>query len=200
MATYDARTALLVVDVQNDFADPAGQPLRATAATPIVPRVNARGRPRRATAGALVVYTQDWHPPAHAALRHRTGGSGPCTACRTRGARRSIPTSTGGRPRSSARAHDGRDGYSGFSVRDPESGERRRHGPARDAHASDGDRAARDLRARDRLLRRRDRARRPHARLSRSRCSRDAIRAVDLRARRRRRALARMRDAGAEIV
>ena len=40
MADYDAATALIVVDVQNDFADPAGS-LSVARAGRILPRVNA---------------------------------------------------------------------------------------------------------------------------------------------------------------
>ena len=57
---FDARSALVVVDVQNDFADPAGS-LYVDGGEGIIPTVNAlAGTARRA--GALVVYTQDWHP------------------------------------------------------------------------------------------------------------------------------------------
>ena len=59
--TYDERTALLVVDVQNDFADPAGS-LYVRGGEDVVAVVNAEVAAARA-AGALVVYTQDWHPP-----------------------------------------------------------------------------------------------------------------------------------------
>ena len=59
--SYDAQTALIVVDVQNDFADPEGS-LSVSGGDAVVPLINdeiadARGQ------GALVVYTQDWHPP-----------------------------------------------------------------------------------------------------------------------------------------
>ena len=60
MTSYDARTALLVVDVQNDFADPAGT-LYVDGGEQVVPVVNTEVEKARA-AGALVVYTQDWHP------------------------------------------------------------------------------------------------------------------------------------------
>ncbi|MGZ6140529.1 MAG: isochorismatase family protein, partial [Myxococcaceae bacterium] len=60
MPRYDDRTVLVVVDVQNDFADPAGG-LSVRGGEGILPAVN-----REVTAaqesGALVVYTQDWHP------------------------------------------------------------------------------------------------------------------------------------------
>ena len=58
---YDAKTALVVVDVQNDFADPAGS-LSVAGAEKVIEAVNAEIAAARA-AGAEVVYTQDWHPP-----------------------------------------------------------------------------------------------------------------------------------------
>jgi nicotinamidase/pyrazinamidase len=58
---YDERTALVVVDVQNDFASPAGS-LSVPGAEAVIGPVNREiGRAR--AAGALVVYTRDWHPP-----------------------------------------------------------------------------------------------------------------------------------------
>ena len=68
------------------------------------------------------------------------------------------------------KGHDGRDGYSGFSVRDPLSGER---GDTilHEMLTAAGRRATRDLRTRHRLLRRGDRPRRQDARAIRSRCS-----------------------------
>jgi len=58
---YDEHTALVVVDVQNDFADPAGS-LSVPGAGQVIDAVN--GEIEVATgAGAEVVYTQDWHPP-----------------------------------------------------------------------------------------------------------------------------------------
>ena len=54
-------TALIVVDVQNDFADPRGA-LYVRGGEEVLPVANAEIARARA-AGALVVYTQDWHPP-----------------------------------------------------------------------------------------------------------------------------------------
>ncbi|AKU97787.1 Nicotinamidase [Labilithrix luteola] len=60
IAPYDANTALLVLDVQNDFASPGGS-LAIAEAREILPFVNEEiARARRG--GARVVYTQDWHP------------------------------------------------------------------------------------------------------------------------------------------
>src|SRR4029079_11201659 len=60
MQRYDRRTALIVVDVQNAFADPAGS-LSVAGAAEIIPRINDDIGLARA-ADATVVYTQDWHP------------------------------------------------------------------------------------------------------------------------------------------
>ena len=61
MTFYDERTALVVVDVQNDFADPSGS-LYVREGEQVVPVVNAEIA-QAVAAGALTVYTQDWHPP-----------------------------------------------------------------------------------------------------------------------------------------
>jgi Isochorismatase family len=60
MVDYDQSTALVVVDVQNDFADPKGS-LYVGEGERVVPLVN-RELERALAADALVVYTQDWHP------------------------------------------------------------------------------------------------------------------------------------------
>src|SRR5215211_3949825 len=59
-ARYDANAALVVVDMQNDVADPNGS-LFVKGAGDILPMVNSEIRIAR-EAGAFVVYTQDWHP------------------------------------------------------------------------------------------------------------------------------------------
>lgn len=56
---YDDRTALIVVDVQNDFADPEGA-LYVQDGERVVEVINCEVD-RAVSAGALVVYTQDWH-------------------------------------------------------------------------------------------------------------------------------------------
>ena len=54
------QTALVVVDVQNDFADPAGG-LSVAGGADVVAIINVEIAAARA-AGAFVAYTQDWHP------------------------------------------------------------------------------------------------------------------------------------------
>jgi len=121
MATYDARTALLVVDVQNDFAESAGS-LYVEGGEHIVPVVNAEIE-RAMAAEALVIYTQDWHP-AHTPHFQRDGGIWPVHCVEdSHGAAFHRELEVVG-DRVVRKGHDGRDGYSGFSVRDPLSGER----------------------------------------------------------------------------
>jgi nicotinamidase/pyrazinamidase len=117
---YDPRTALIVVDVQNDFADPAGG-LSVAGGDAIVPTVNAEIA-SALDAGGFVVYTQDWHP---ASTPHfaKDGGIWPvhCVAG-TWGAELhpDLVEVAGGRVRKGV---NGEDGYSGFTMRDTETGE-----------------------------------------------------------------------------
>lgn len=118
---YDARTALVVVDVQNDFADPGGG-LYVTGGEEVVPVVNAEIAAARA-AGALVVYTQDWHPESTPHFA-KDGGTWPvhCVAG-TWGAELHPDLEVAEDAPVVRKGVDGGDGYSGFSVRDPVSGE-----------------------------------------------------------------------------
>ena len=121
MATYDDRTALLVVDVQNDFADPRGS-LYVDGGEEIVPTVNAEVE-KAAASGALVVYTQDWHPE-HTPHFQRDGGIWPLHCVEDTQGAEFHPNLLVADHEIVRKGHDGRDGYSGFSVRDPLSGER----------------------------------------------------------------------------
>jgi nicotinamidase/pyrazinamidase len=117
---YDDRTALVVVDVQNDFADPDGG-LYVTGGEQVVPAVNDEIAAARA-AGALVVYTQDWHPPTTPHFA-KDGGVWPTHCVQdTWGAELHPGLDVDGGP-VVRKGVDGGDGYSGFSVRDPISGE-----------------------------------------------------------------------------
>ena len=58
---FDAKTALLIVDVQNDFVDAQGN-LYVKGGEQVVKPINREIR-RALNAGATVVYTRDWHPP-----------------------------------------------------------------------------------------------------------------------------------------
>ncbi len=118
MTEYDPQTALLVIDVQNDFADPSGN-LYVSAGETIVPTVNAEIDGATA-AGALVVYTQDWHPESTPHFQEE-GGVWPVHCVHdTWGAELHPELRVSGG--SVKKGSGGEDGYSGFSVRDPESG------------------------------------------------------------------------------
>ena len=122
MSEYDAGTALLVVDVQNDFADPDGN-LYVAGGDAIVPRVNAEIHSAR-EARAAVVYTQDAHPPDTPHFE-KDGGTWPVHCVDgTWGAELhpSLEPPAEGEP-VIRKGTGGEDGYSAFSVRDPESGE-----------------------------------------------------------------------------
>ena len=115
---YNARTGLVVVDVQNDFADPHGS-LYVNGADAAIEAINAEVQAAR-EAGATVVYTQDWHPPdtPHFA---KDGGTWPvhCVAG-TWGAHLHPKLVVDGRQ--VHKGTGGEDGYSGFTVADPVTG------------------------------------------------------------------------------
>jgi nicotinamidase/pyrazinamidase len=115
---YDPRASLIVVDLQNDFADPAGS-LSVSGGASILPTINAEIAAATAR-GALVVYTQDWHPESTPHFA-RDGGIWPvhCVAG-TWGAELHPELIVDG-PRVHKGAN-GEDGYSGFTMRDPVSG------------------------------------------------------------------------------
>lgn len=115
---YDAGTALIVVDVQNDFADPKGN-LHVPGGEEVVPVVN-REIDRALSAGALVAYTQDWHPPDTPHFE-KDGGVWPVHCVKeTWGAELHPDLKVAGEI--VRKGTQGEDGYSGFTVRDPESG------------------------------------------------------------------------------
>ena len=114
----DRETALIVVDVQNDFADPAGS-LYVAGGDEAMGYINKQISTAQ-TAGSFVVYTQDWHPettphfakdggiwPVHCVAD--TWGAGFFPALKVTGPviRKGV---------------SGEDGYSGLSVRHPETG------------------------------------------------------------------------------
>lgn len=118
MTDNAADVALIVVDVQNDFADPTGG-LYVRDGEAVVPRVNEEIR-RVKAAGGLIVYTQDWHPPSTPHFA-KDGGIWPVHC---------VQDSWGAQlHRALEMAGDvvrkgtgGEDGYSGFTVRDPVTG------------------------------------------------------------------------------
>jgi nicotinamidase/pyrazinamidase len=121
MAKYDPETALIVVDMQNDFADPEGS-LYVRGGEEVVPLVNREIELARG-AGATVVYTQDWHPE-HTPHFARDGGIWPVHCVQgTWGAEFHPQLEVEGEV--VRKGAGGEDGYSGFSTRHPETGEER---------------------------------------------------------------------------
>jgi nicotinamidase/pyrazinamidase len=119
MTSYSPRTALVVVDVQNDFADPEGS-LSVDGGVDVVRAVNAEVA-AATSAGAPVFYTQDWHP-ADTPHFAKDGGTWPVHCVQGTWGAQLHPdlTVTGEVVR---KGEHGEDGYSGFSMRDPRSGE-----------------------------------------------------------------------------
>jgi nicotinamidase/pyrazinamidase len=121
MARYHPAAALVVVDVQNDFADPNGS-LIVPGAERVIPAINREAATAREH-GALVVLTQDWHP---ASTRHFTkdGGDWPvhCVAD-TWGAELHPALEAPSDTPVVRKGSNGEDGYSGFTMRDTRSGE-----------------------------------------------------------------------------
>jgi len=117
---YGPGTALIIVDVQNDFADPAGS-LYVRGGEIVVERVNAEIE-LAVRERARVVCTQDWHPE-HTPHFARDGGVWPvhCVAG-TWGAELHpallVPDST----TVIRKGANGEDGYSAFTMRDPVTG------------------------------------------------------------------------------
>lgn len=183
-----------MVDLQNDFADPHGS-LYVRGGEDVVPFANQE-IPAAVAAGSLVLYTQDWHPASTPHFQ-KDGGIWPVHCVqRTWGAAFHPDLRIEGA--AERKGADGRDGYSGFSVRDPLS----------------GDVAATEL---DRRLRERGVMRIVISGLATDYCVvettldarrlgyevtvlAEGIRAVDLQPGDGERAIERMRQAGAEIV
>jgi nicotinamidase/pyrazinamidase len=120
MASYDPHTALIVIDVQNDFAAPEGS-LHVPDAEQILPLVN-REIEHAAKAGAAVLYTRDWHPPATPHFA-RDGGTWPVHCVAGTWGADFHPRLVHHGNLEIRKGTGGEDGYSGFSIRDPESGE-----------------------------------------------------------------------------
>ena len=117
---YDEQTALIVVDVQNDFADPRGS-LYVKGGEEVPEVINREIRAAR-EAGATVVYTADWHPE-HTPHFAKDGGIWPdhCIAG-TWGAEFHPDLDVKGT--TVRKGTGGEDGYSGFTVEDPVTHER----------------------------------------------------------------------------
>lgn len=121
MPEYGPGTALIVVDVQNDFADPKGS-LYVKDGEAVVPVANREVEHAR-EAGSPVFYTQDWHPESTPHFA-KDGGVWPvhCVGG-TWGAELHPDLTVAGEV--IRKGTGGEDGYSGFTVKDPRSGDER---------------------------------------------------------------------------
>ncbi len=115
---YDSRTALVVVDVQNDFADPEGS-LYVQGGEEVATEINHQIARARA-AGAAVYYTADWHPERTPHFQ-TDGGIWPVHCVAGTWGAEFHPDLVVDGPVIRKGSH-GEDGYSGFTMRDPESG------------------------------------------------------------------------------
>ena len=121
MPIYDAHTALLVVDVQNDFADPAGS-LYVRGGEEVVSLIDAEVA-RARDAGAPIFYSQDWHPETTPHFQ-KDGGIWPVHCVRDSWGAELHPALAVDGP-VVRKGSNGEDGYSAFSMRDPLTGETR---------------------------------------------------------------------------
>jgi nicotinamidase/pyrazinamidase len=121
MPRYGPGDALIVVDVQNDFADPDGS-LSVPGAEAVVAAAN-REIAMALDSGAIVVATQDWHPEH---TPHFTGDGGPWPVHCVGGTWGAELHPALNLPEAAPRVRkgeNGEDGYSGFTMRDPRTGE-----------------------------------------------------------------------------
>lgn len=123
---FDERTALVVVDVQNDFADPTGS-LYVPGGADIIGTVNAAAAAVR-RCGGLVAYTQDWHPAETPHFSTHGGPWPPHCVGGTWGAQLHPALHLDGPVVRKGTGHE--DGYSGFSARDLATGDDRPTGLA----------------------------------------------------------------------
>lgn len=122
MDRYDEATALIVVDTQNDFADPNGS-LFVKDGNRILDFVNGEIAQAR-EAGCLIVFTQDWHPPDTPHFQ-KDGGIWPvhCVGG-TWGAEFVEGLDVRDEDHKVRKGVGGEDGYSGFTVQDPKTEEK----------------------------------------------------------------------------
>ena len=121
MLRYRPGVALIVVDVQNDFADPQGG-LSVAGGADVIPVINREIALARAN-GGFVVCTQDWHPE-HTPHFAKDGGIWPDHCIRdTWGAELHPALEAPDDVPVVRKGASGEDGYSGFTMRDPQSGE-----------------------------------------------------------------------------
>jgi nicotinamidase/pyrazinamidase len=114
-------SALVVVDLQNDFADPRGS-LYVRGGEEVVAPVNELVR-RASGAGAFVVYTEDWHPESTPHFA-KDGGLWPVHCVAGTWGAELVPGLVVAGP-AVRTGVGGEDGYSGFGERDVATGETR---------------------------------------------------------------------------
>jgi nicotinamidase/pyrazinamidase len=112
---YDSDTALIIVDVQNDFADSNGN-LYVKGGEEVVPVINAQIDIAR-RAGARVVYTADWHPESTPHFQ-KDGGIWPVHCIGETWGAEFHPDLVVDGP-VVRKGTNGEDGYSGFTMQDP---------------------------------------------------------------------------------
>ncbi|MEE9581720.1 MAG: isochorismatase family protein [Acidimicrobiia bacterium] len=119
MIAYDSETVLVVVDVQNDFADPDGG-LSVADGSAVVPVINQQIAAAK-EGGGHVVYTADWHP---ASTPHfaKDGGIWPVHCVADTWGSEFHPNLVVDGP-VVRKGSNGEDGYSGFTMRDPQTEE-----------------------------------------------------------------------------
>ncbi len=122
VTAYTSQSCLIVVDFQNDFADPRGS-LFVESAQRLIGFINDEAADAAAS-GATVIRSQDWHPESTPHFA-KDGGIWPvhCVAG-TWGAEFHPGLHVDGPVIRKGVA--GEDGYSAFTVRDPETGEESR--------------------------------------------------------------------------
>lgn len=118
-AADPTKMALVVVDVQNDFAHPHGN-LHVDGGEQVLPPVNDEVAAARGS-GALVVYTQDWHPQSTPHFA-KDGGAWPTHCVQgTWGAAFHDDLEVNGPV--IQKGAGGEDGYSGFTEQAPHGGQ-----------------------------------------------------------------------------
>lgn len=117
---YEKGTALIVVDAQHDFADPSGS-LYVPGGEEAIEFINKQIQAAR-DSGAVVVYTQDWHPESTPHFE-KDGGIWPvhCVGGTT-GAEFHPDLDVIDDAIRVRKGVGGEDGYSAFHIRDPETG------------------------------------------------------------------------------
>ncbi len=120
MVRYQTGVALVIVDVQNDFADPRGS-LSVRGAPDVIPVINREAALALASGGFLVL-TQDWHP-SHTPHFARDGGPWP-VHCVADSWGAELHPALDAPPGTCIvrKGSNGEDGYSAFTMRDAVTG------------------------------------------------------------------------------